>query len=538
MQRTALLAVLSLAAAQAEPPRLVRSGLRTDLIVDGKPWLMLGGELRNSSASTLEFMRPIWPHLEALNVNTVFTPVSWKLLEPRRGEFDFGLLDGLIASARARNLRLVLLWMGAWKNGVSGYAPEWIMTDPRTYPRMSPTALSPFGEATLREEIRAFRAFMAHLRTYDGEPHTVLMVQVENEVGVPNPSRDASPAAAAAFQGEVPRALIEQLAAHEADLKPYVRNLWSANGRRRAGTWQQVFGSGPETDDLFMAWHYASYIGRLAAEGKAEYPLPMYVNACLLKGDTFQQGSDPSGGPADPVLDIWMAAAPAIDLYGVDNYRRFKRHCQAYRHRGNPLFMPEACSWWGDDPDSGPAKAFYSFGEHHALAFSPFGIDNRMYGGHLLSLAYRKLAGLAPLMLQHRGSPSLRGFYRDGDEKGETFDFNSYRAFVTYRSVPREKDRYGSFGLIIEAAPGEFFVAGRGITVRFADSGGAGSTLVNLSVEEGDFVEGRWHVRRFLNGDEVGGQGAETVLTPAPFSNQPVIGEEEITILRLRIARL
>ncbi len=539
LPRFTIPAVLFLAAtAVAEPPRLVRSARNVDLIVNGKPWLILGGELRNSSPSTLEFMRPVWPHLESLNVNTVFAPVSWKLLEPRRDEFDFALLDGLITGARDRNLRLILLWMGAWKNGVSGYAPNWVLTDPRTYPRMSPTVLSPFGEATLREETRAFRALLAHLRAFDGERNTVLMVQVENEVGVPTPSRDTSPSAEAAFQGHVPTALIEQLSTHEADLKPYVRNLWIAGGRRRTGSWQQVFGDCPETDDLFMAWHYAAYIGRLAAAGKAEYPLPMYVNACLLKGDTYQRGADPSGGPTNGVLDIWMAAAPAIDLYGVDNYRRFKQHCQSYRHRGNPLFMPEACSWWGDDPYSGPAKAFYSFGEHHALAFSPFGIDNRMYAGHLLSLAYEKLASLAPLLVQHRGRPSLRGFYRDGDEKGETFDFEGVRASVTYRTVPRENDRYGSFGLIIQSGSDEFFVAGRGFTVRFSDARGDRQSLINLGVEEGHFEEGRWHVRRHLNGDEVGGQGAETVLTPAPFSKQPVIGEEEITILRLRIAHL
>jgi hypothetical protein len=521
----------------AKPPAIERRANRMDLVVDGKPWLVLGGELRNSSSSTLEFLQPIWPHLKSLNLNTVFTPVSWRQLEPSQGRFDFTLVDGQIQKAREHNLRLILLWFGAWKNGVSGYAPGWVLTDTRKYPRMSDTALSPFSEATWAAEARAFRELMAHLRKIDGDRHTVLMIQVENEIGVPKPARDASPAAEKAFNGLVPTSLPEYLAKHETELKPYPRELWTRSGRRKAGTWREVFGAGPETDDVFMAWSYASYVGRLAAAGKREYPLPMYVNACQLRGDTYQHGADPSGGPTDNVMDIWMASAPAIDIYAVDNYRDFKAQSARYRHRGNPLFMPETSAWWsGDSPHTAPAKAFYSFGEQHALAFSPFGIDNQVYQDHMLGLAYRKLSELAPLILEQRGTKRLHGFYRDKpEEKGETFEFDGYRATVTYRPVPAKPDLYGSFGIIVQSGADEFFVSGRGFVVRFDPVEGK---AVNLGVEEGGFAEGRWRVRRHLSGDEVGGQGAETTLTPAPYSSQPVIGEEDLPILRLRIGKI
>jgi hypothetical protein len=470
----------------------------------------------------------VWPHLKSLNLNTVFTPISWRQFEPREGEFDYTLLEGQIRQARAHGLRLALLWFGAWKNGVSGYAPAWVLTNPVRFPRMTPAALSPRGEHTLEAESRAFRALMRRLRETDSAENTVLMVQVENEVGT-KPGLDLA--------GTVPPELLRNLAANESQLKPVLRDLWTRNGRRTGGTWREVFGAGPEAEDVSHAWYYASYIGRLAAAGKREYPLPMFVNACQLRGEAYQPGQDPAGGPTDGVLDIWMAAAPAIDVFAVDNYQNFKPTCSRYRHRGNPLFMPESCHWFRDDPYSGPAKAFYSFGEHHALAFSPFGIDNRMYADHLLSLAYRKLAGLAPMILEHRGTPRLRGFYRAApEEKGETFTFDHYRATLTYRTPARPgPDRYGSFGLIIQTAADEFMVAGRGFTLRFEALSG---TAVNLGVEEGNFAGGEWRVRRHLSGDEVGGQGAETVLTPAPFSAQPVIGEEEITILKLRMARL
>ncbi|MBI4625472.1 MAG: DUF5597 domain-containing protein [Verrucomicrobia bacterium] len=537
-----LAAVGTLAVQAAEMPRLVRGENRVDLIVDGRPWLVLGGELRNSSSSTLGFMEPIWPHLEALHLNTVFTPVSWRQLEPAEGQFDFALVDGLVRRARQSRLRLILLWMGTWKNGVSGYAPGWVLTQPQRFPRLSEAALSPFGEETAAADARAFQRLLAHLREIDREHSTVLMIQVENEIGT---AADRSPLAQEALAAPVPAALIAHLVAHASELKPYLRERWGAQGRKTSGTWADVFGPGPATEDIFMAWHYATFVGRVAAAGKAAYPLPMYVNACQLRGDQFDATHDPFGGPTAPVLDVWMAAAPAIEVFAVDNYRDFKPQSAAYRHRGNPLFIPESCIWWKDDPYSGPAKALYAIGEHDALAFSTFGIDNETYRGHLLGDVYRELAGLTPLILPLRGTGRMHGFYHSEEAKSETFAFHGYRAVVTYRALPPRgdeaapvKDRYGSFGLILQTGEDEFMVLARGADIRFESTDPARTRLVNLGVEEVEFADGRWKMRRLLSGDEVGGQGAACVLTPPPFSRQAVVGEKPITVLRLRMARL
>ena len=530
--------LLSRAAASA-PPHLLRTADRVDLLVDGQPWLILGGELRNSSSSTAEFMQPVWPHLRDLHLNTVLAPVSWKQLEPQEGTFDFSPVDTLLDGARRHEVRLVLLWMGTWKNGVSGYAPGWVMTLPQRFPRLSAGALSPHGVATREADARAFAALLAHLRLVDGDRHTVIMVQVENEIGT---GPDRSPLATAAFAAAVPDPLTAHLAAHEAELQPYVRDPWVAQGRRRQGTWREVFGADPVTDDIFHAWHYARYVDHIAAAGKAAYPLPMFVNACQLRGERFDPKKDPIGGPVAQVMDIWMAGAPAIDLYAVDNYRNFKPQCAAFRHRGNPLFIPEASGWWaGDDPAGGPAKVLYSFGEHHALAFSPFGIDNEMYRGHMLVFTYGKLVGLVPQIAPLRGTNRLHGFYRTDDAKAETLDFDGYRVAVTYREVPPQgatPDPHGSFGLIAQTAHDEFLVLARGATLRFTSTDPARPAAVNLGVEEGEFDAGHWKVRRFLNGDEVGGQGSECTLTPPPFSKYRVVGEEPLVILRLRMARI
>ncbi|MBV9613510.1 MAG: beta-galactosidase, partial [Acidobacteriaceae bacterium] len=100
--------------ADSNYPHLARKRTATQLIVDGKPFLILGGELHNSSASSPAYMEPLWPKLAALNLNTVLAPVSWELMEPEEGKFDFGQLDGILEGARRNNLHLVLLWFGSW----------------------------------------------------------------------------------------------------------------------------------------------------------------------------------------------------------------------------------------------------------------------------------------------------------------------------------------------------------------------------------------------------------------------------------------
>jgi beta-galactosidase GanA len=110
-------------------PYIERQGAASRLIVDGKPFLILGGELHNSSSSSLDYMSPIWSRLAQMHLNTVLTPVSWELVEPEEGKFEFGLVDGLLRDARRNNLRLIFLWFGSWKNSMSSYAPAWVKTD-------------------------------------------------------------------------------------------------------------------------------------------------------------------------------------------------------------------------------------------------------------------------------------------------------------------------------------------------------------------------------------------------------------------------
>jgi hypothetical protein len=172
-----------------ETPQIQMQNGAGQLIVDGQPFLILGGELGNSSAGTAAEADAIVPNVARLHVNTILMPVAWEQIEPTEGNFDFGILDHWIHVARQNHVHLVLLWFGSWKNAFSNYAPAWVKEDSKRFPRAQAAdgaaleILSALSEENRRSDSRAFAALMRHVREIDAEPQTVLMVQVENEVG-------------------------------------------------------------------------------------------------------------------------------------------------------------------------------------------------------------------------------------------------------------------------------------------------------------------------------------------------------------------
>jgi hypothetical protein len=202
---------------------------------------MLAGELGNSTASNLHYLRPFWSRLRGLHLNTVLAPVYWELIEPREGEFDFSLVDGLIEGARAHDLHLVLLWFGSWKNSMSSYVPAWVKRDQQRFPRSEVSdgrgleILSPFSKANRTADARAFAALMRHVRANDGARHTVLMVQVENEIGMIPEARDRSDVADSLLAGAVPKQLLEYLSAHRAALAPPLKRAGKRTARAGVG---------------------------------------------------------------------------------------------------------------------------------------------------------------------------------------------------------------------------------------------------------------------------------------------------------------
>ena len=484
-------------------PQLRRQGSATQLIVDGSPFLVIGGELRNSSSSSIAYMLPIWQRMRDLNINTVLTPVSWELIEPTEGTFDFALVDDLIRDARSHDLRLIVLWFGSWKNGMSSYVPLWVKQDIGRFPRVKLhtgeviEVLSTLAEANWQADARAFAALMQHIAEVDAGHHTVIMVQVENEVGVLGDARDRCEAANKAYAGPAPQALTAYLHEHQPDLVPEIRQRWEAAGAKTSGSWEDVFGAGPATDEIFMAWNYARYLDNVAAAGKAAYALPMFVNA-WLSNPAGTPGDWPSGGPLPHVMDIWLAGAARIDMLTPDIYQlNFASWCQKYTQRGNVLFIPEM-RW----DAVGARNVFYAIGQHDAIGTSPFAVDSLDQPAQTpLSQSYAVLQQLAPVILEHQGSAATVGFLLDGEQPSVTHRLGGYELEISLDEIFDSKAEIG-YGLIIATGPDTFIGAGSGFRVAFR-AGTPGAALVGIgAVDEGEYRAGQWIARRRLNGDE------------------------------------
>jgi hypothetical protein len=482
-----------------QAPHLEKRGAATQLIVDGKPFLMLSGELHNSSSSSLEYMKPIWPQLAAMGINCVVTPLNWELIEPAEGKFDFTLVDGLLEQARQEHERIAFLWLASWKNGMSSYAPVWVKRDTRRFARVVENGaeveiLSPLATATMEADARAYAALMKHLKEVDSRDHTVVMMQVENEVGVLGDTRDHSDAANKAFKSAVPAELTTYLAAHRDSLYPDLRARWEANGGKTSGTWAEVFGDNTRTDEIFMAWHYARFIQNVTAKGKAAYDIPMYVNTWLA-GDETTPGDFPSGCPEPWVVDVWRAAGGALDFYSPDLYDpNFMLWSRRYHRAGNPLYMPETRGG-----EAGAANVFYALGEEAGMGFSPFGIEDEKDPKGALSESYHAIEGVAQMVLEHQAAGDLHGFVLDRGHSSADFTVGGYTVHVTLDEIFGEHAQNG-FGLIFPSGPDEFLGVGKGFRVSFTARNGLHAGIG--AVDEGKFVDGRWIPGRRLNGDE------------------------------------
>lgn len=495
----ALLLALSVTAGS----RLERQGSATRLIVDGKPFIIIGGETGNSMGSSPEDVDECIGIAKAHGYNTVLFPVSWELIEPQKGLFDFTSVDDIISRAAKEDLKVVFLWFGAWKNSMSCYTPLWFKKDTESYPRARTRSGKPleiasaFSQNVFDADAAAFTRLLRHIKETD-TTGTVIMLQIENEIGMLEDARDHSALADAAYGKGVPAELIKHLRKNKKSLHPALLSKWQDAGMKQSGSWTEIFGDDIYTDEIFMAYHYASYVEGLAQIARSVFPtMPLYVNAAMNSRGRLP-GEYPSAGPLAHLKDIWHAGAPTVDFLSPDLYDKgFVDWVAAYALTDNPLFIPEIKT-----TDANSAQAYYVVGEHNAIGMCPFAYNLR---GDRAAIARQKsgndkLSSLTPVISQHLGKNTMNGLYFDSDSTTRTIERDGITIkashYFTLPWDPRATDgsEWPSVGgIVIRIAPMEYIVAGTGIVLTFnpeTASGDSHSGEAPLLGEDGFLLTG------------------------------------------------
>ena len=514
MKRTILTLMLTAAciSAQAQISELVRQGNATQLMHGGKPFIILGGELANSSASSGAYMdsRDTWKYLAESGVNTVLAPVYWELIEPEEGRYDFSTVDYLLKSARANGQKLILLWFGSWKNSMSCYAPSWVKRGFNSEFELAansdgsiPEIMSAFSERNVRADAKAFASLMKYIRKADGSEGTVIMVQVENEIGMLGDARDHSKLAQNAYNSPVPYDMMYMLTTGRAN--DHINNVWKAAGKATEGTWKDVFGSSLEADEIFMAYWYARYTERVAAAGKAEYDIPMFVNTALNSRGR-KAGEYPSAGPLAHLMPIWKTVAPSIDLICPDIYDKgFASWISQYATADNQLFIPEV----RQAPENG-ARVFYALGHHAAIGFSPFSIDNMpQEKDYPLKKAYELLTPALDLIAEKQAAGKIYGMLADVTEKETVLTINGidfkcrHDLTLGWNPEAEDPDKWGETAVMIMDMGNDMYLfMGTGVVTTMSPADGKGRVGIER-IDEISFDDyGKMQKIRRLNGDE------------------------------------
>lgn len=469
-------------------PRIERKDHGFSFLLEDKAYVILGVEAHNSACTSRNYMEHVWKKARELHCNTVLAPVYWELLEPEENNYAFSMVEELLEDARKNGLKLVLLWFGSWKNGHSTYAPAWVKTDPKRFPRVKNEAgqttktLSLFGSELLQVEKRSFVSFMKWLKQLDDKEQTVIAVQVENELGVLETTRDFSDKAAEAFA--------------EFD--------------------------GPN-EEAFMALHYAKHLDALAKAGKEVYALPMFTNAWQKEYENDRPGTFPCGGPLPEVLDIWKENCPHLDILSPDIYSfEFDKIAAAYVREDNPLFIPETRR------DKWVVPYLYrSIGTYHALCYSPFGaesigedksfINQKIHTNasdtnvsspvikDYLAQSYEMISRMMPMLTERYGSENLLGFYQEEGRSSSQFSYGNYRIRIEYYHEVNDDNAYiPGAGMLLAGGSLEdaMLFVGYGYKA-YVEPLDAQKQIDFLTLEKGIITEnGEFQTRMWLNGDE------------------------------------
>lgn len=466
------------------------------LLVDDKPFLILGLQWDCDSCFSAEEMNPLFPHAARMGANTAVLPTYWREIEPQHGQYDFQMVDERIRQSQSNGLRVILLWFATWKNACAFYAPDYIRNDPDTYPLAVDShgqpnvSLCPSAETSWQRDRDALVALMTHLRDND-TLRTVIMVQVENEPGILGSDRCYCAA---------------------------------CNERFAGGPWQAEWGE--HAAEAFSAVSIASYIDRLAAAAKATYPLPLYTNVWLAPTVGGIPGRDyPSGGAVPPMLHLFRQQIQHVDLIAPDiyssGYRDFHRLCQTYGLADNPLYIAEHSS---SPVGRAERNVFYAIGQYGALGFDPWAIDSPFpqqnalplvdpVGGewgpqaHWLRDSYVAISRAMQPIVVAQGTQRIFTFVQEPSEAGTGWAASGCDLLIAYY----DRDEIAR-GIIIQQAPDEFLLIGVGFSVRFCQPRPDGQPLPIVSAEWGRYNGDQWIALHPMRRERLESVGAPVTL--------------------------
>jgi Domain of unknown function (DUF5597)/Beta-galactosidase len=541
----------------AQMPYLDKSGKAPKLIVDGKPFIILGGELHNSTGSDKEAMAKVWKEMKALNLNTVLAYAYWEIMEPKEGQFNFELIDDLIAGAQKENIKVVLVWFGSWKSTASTYAPDWVKTNPKRFQRYTLEngktleILSPFSDENRDADAKAYTALMQHIKEVDKQ-NVIIMTQVENEPGCFENYRDLSSEALKAWQNPMPNDMVNYLKTNKGKLFPALEKAWADNGNKTKGTWEEILGKSTAdseykfyTEELFMAYQYSKYINFITEKGRKIHNLPAFCNGWLYN----KRGTYPHGTINPHVLDAYRAGGTALDFYSPNVYTiEYDELFSGYTFGGNTLFIPESLLL--------PAGALYSIGAYNSIGFAPFGIDGEKMKTpenatnlKIFKETNKAIAGMTGLITANYNSSKMKAAYiypKQAEQKleigdytitasslaggGFSMDFGKSLEQVGKAKIsmgelagnttptpavqsvtpsPPPPTPFGSIpkgigsAIILQNGADEFYVVGYGLKLNFAlKEGITFNHLGFLSIEEGNFENEKFTPTKRWNGDE------------------------------------
>jgi hypothetical protein len=474
---------------------------RKVLYVDGAPFTALAVEIPwwhlifGRYKETQGAYDYLYAAAQTMGLNTLKVPVKWSMIEPEKGRFDFSYVDHAKAMAEKHHLKLVLNWFGHYASGdgtiygnLTGdlYAPMYIVQDEKTYPRAVDAdgvshhnAMSYDYEPVIEHEIAAFTAFMKHIKSVDSQAHTIIMIQVENEIAVFGADRRN-------------------------------QKLWRDHS---AASNKRFAESGIKNELKYSAWDLShNWIRRITDAGARDYALPFFHN--FVGGKLAE--SIVGGSPGEDV-ETYLKECPNISFVGVNSYlcaewlpdnscnrpasgtlEELRAPLIAYKISRNIPAVTETNS--GKTPLTA-RFAYVAVGEFGAPIFAPWALtdsypeDYEPYvladgtlanGAPTLRDAYTSLTQVLPQISYFAGTNSLKVFMSPlpGQRFSETADVNGFSVNV--------RGGHDGQAIVIHKTAHEFLLLGYRASVTFNDPSFAWPQTRSVKVESGHWTAGGW----------------------------------------------